>query len=76
MLQILKEILEDTLDTSLILQKAGVMKFLSVIVPGADELLELKVTYLDGSTLNVTASLSTADRICFKFRGEFFKIIQ
>jgi 3-hydroxyacyl-[acyl-carrier-protein] dehydratase len=76
MLQIVKEVLEDTFDNSFRLKKALNMKFLSLIDPGTNSILELVISYslTDKKSIDVTASLSAQKDICFKFRGLFIEM--
>ena len=72
MLQIMKEILEEALKQSLRIKKADQIKFLSLVDPQLNNLLQLKLSYnspVDDSAFSVTASLIAAETICFKFKG-------
>lgn len=76
MLQVVKEVLENTLNKSLLLTKADQIKFLRIIDPGIDNLLQLTITHKAGGNnhINVTASIEVLKDICFKFRGIFSAI--
>ncbi len=75
MLQIIKEVAENTLDKSLRLKKADSIKFLAVIDPGINNILQLTLSYrlTDHQTIYITAGLSigTGSVICLKFKGSF-----
>lgn len=74
MLQIVKEVLEDTLGTNLKLQKGDNLKFLSLVDPEQNNLLLLQINYaIDDSTIKVNANLDSKETVCFKFQGTFVK---
>jgi 3-hydroxyacyl-[acyl-carrier-protein] dehydratase len=75
MLQIVKEVLENTLDTSLRLKKAEYLKFISMIDPEKIHSVHLDISYkfIDEDSLNVTAKLITGEVVCFKFQGTFIR---
>jgi 3-hydroxyacyl-[acyl-carrier-protein] dehydratase len=77
MLQLLKEVLEDGLKISIRLKKASQVKFLSIVDPGINNILVLNLTYIltSENILPVSASLLFGDEICFKFKGEFIKLV-
>ncbi|HEY8657564.1 MAG TPA: 3-hydroxyacyl-ACP dehydratase [Hanamia sp.] len=76
MLQMVKEVLENTLTKSLMLTKANQIKFLRLIDPGIDNILQLTITYKPGDNnhINVTATITVLKDICFKFKGIFSAI--
>lgn len=72
MLQMVREVLEDTLSRKLTLKKADNLKFLQVIDPTANNILDLALNYSiteDGVRSNAT--LSCGGTACFKFQGTF-----
>ncbi|HYM93874.1 MAG TPA: 3-hydroxyacyl-ACP dehydratase [Chitinophagaceae bacterium] len=73
MLQMVKEVLETTLNIPLRLKKADQIKFLGLIDPGINNILKLDITYrsADDNNVSVTASFTAQKEICFKFRGTF-----
>jgi 3-hydroxyacyl-[acyl-carrier-protein] dehydratase len=73
MLQIIKEVAENTLDKSLRLKRADSIKFLAVIDPGINNILQLTLSYrlTDHQTIHITAGLATGTVTCFKFKGSF-----
>jgi 3-hydroxyacyl-[acyl-carrier-protein] dehydratase len=74
MLQTLKEVLESTLKTSILLRKAGSLKFMRIIDPESTETVLLDIVYkFDDNAIDVTAKLSTGEIMCFKFQGTFIK---
>jgi 3-hydroxyacyl-[acyl-carrier-protein] dehydratase len=74
MLQMVKQVLEDTLEISLKLQKGDNLKFLSLVDPEQNNLLLLQINYtIDDSFIKVNASLDSKEVVCFKFQGTFVK---
>ncbi|MDB5016892.1 MAG: FabA-like domain protein [Mucilaginibacter sp.] len=75
MLQIIKEVLEDTLKASFRLKKADQIKFLAISDPSVNNLLKLKLAYsiTDDINLDVIANFSQSD-ICCKFKGSFVRL--
>ncbi len=73
MLQILKEVLEGELNIRFRLKRADHIKFLSLIVPENNSIIQLNLSYSseDNKDVYVTASLTAQKQICFKFRGTF-----
>ena len=72
MLQLVKDILEEALDTPLLLRKADHLKFLSLIAPGIEELeLEINYSIKEDNELFVTAKLSSGTTVFFKLQGTF-----
>lgn len=76
MLQIVKEVLENTLNISFRLKKADYIKFLTLIDPGSNNILQLTLSYrsADNKNVYVTANLIAQKGICFKFRGSFIAL--
>lgn len=76
MLQIVKEILESTINTPLRLKKADQIKFPGIIAPGINSMLQLTITYkpTDNNKINVTANITVNKGICFKFQGNFIAL--
>ena len=75
MLQIVKEVLEETLNTDLLLKKAGNLKFIKMIEPEETQSVELDISYSfseEGEIIS-TAKLSAAGTVCCKFQGSFIK---
>ncbi len=77
MLQMIKEILQKEIFVSLQLKKAGVIKFLEMITPMENNLLEINITYQQESAINfrINASIKSLEKLCFKFNGTFEKRI-
>jgi len=77
MMQTIKEIVETARDGSFFLQKADIVKFLSVIVPNKNDAIqaEIKYTGAEGEMLKFEARLFKDDVIYLKFKGEFAKQI-
>jgi 3-hydroxyacyl-[acyl-carrier-protein] dehydratase len=72
MVQIVKQVLEQSISQSTQLSKAGNIKFLSMIVPVENEIIKLKINYKNiGHELDVSADLSNHQNPVFKFKGSF-----
>jgi 3-hydroxyacyl-[acyl-carrier-protein] dehydratase len=76
MLQIVKEVLEDTLDCALQLEKADQLKFMLMIDPTNTLAVQLDISYkgVEDNIIGVTAKLSNPEAVYFKFLGSFIKI--
>jgi 3-hydroxyacyl-[acyl-carrier-protein] dehydratase len=75
MLQIVKEVLEEALDTSLRLKKADHLKFISMIDPENTLSVRLDITYkiVEEEDISVVAKLMSSEVVCFKFQGKFVR---
>lgn len=72
MLQIVKEILSAGLNTDFHLKKADNLKFIAPVDPRVTDDLQLKITYKTLDTgLQVNASMSANEVVCFKMQGVF-----
>ena len=73
MLQLVKDVLERTVQHKLQLKKADNIKFMSMIIPGGETELQLVVSYKirEDDAYAVQASLCSGEAICFKFQGIF-----
>ncbi|MES1219249.1 MAG: 3-hydroxyacyl-ACP dehydratase [Bacteroidota bacterium] len=73
MMQMIKEITEAVTHRDFFLQKADVVKFLSVIVPEKDKMISARIKYseIENHALNFEASLYKDEVIYLKFKGEF-----
>lgn len=72
MMQMVKEIVEMNVGKVLMLSKADSMKFLSVIDPRVNRLVNVDLSFnLVDELIAVTASITSDERVCFKFRGVF-----
>ena len=73
MMQMVHEIMEKITNTSLLLSKADLMKFLVVINPLGDKIVNVDLSYkaMDDRSFAVNANLSANGVICFKFKGVF-----
>lgn len=73
MLQIVKDVLEVALDTSLRLKKAEHLKFITMIDPENTTSVDLDITYkfVTEGQISVTAKLITGEVVYFKFQGTF-----
>ena len=70
MMQIVREILEVTTESSLSIAGAETMKFLAVINPDQNREVDVSITYTeDNGTLNVNASLFAGTVTFFKLKA-------
>lgn len=73
MMQMVKELVEDFTGQRLRLSKAEHLKFLSIIDPRQNRLLDVDISIHSNSSPNiqVTAAFSRQDTVFFKFKGGF-----
>jgi 3-hydroxyacyl-[acyl-carrier-protein] dehydratase len=73
MMQMVKELVEDFTGQRLRLSKAEHLKFLTIIDPRQNKLLEVDLSIHSNSSPNiqVTAAFSRQDTVFFKFKGGF-----
>jgi 3-hydroxyacyl-[acyl-carrier-protein] dehydratase len=73
MLQVVKEVLENSFNRPLILKKADQLKFMAMIDPSNTQTVQLDIDYksLEDGSLAVNAKLSYAEVVHFKFQGSF-----
>lgn len=72
MLQMIKEILETSLNTKLQLIKANGIKFLSVIQPSKDVLqFSVQYKFVENSAINVSAKIIVKEIVCCKMKASF-----
>lgn len=71
MLELIKEIMEESLGQKLLLKSAENMKFLSVINPNEQSQVEANITYKmeDDKTIGITASLFSGSTTFFKLKA-------
>jgi len=75
MLQVIKDVLENALSGSFQLKKAGNIKFICMIVPSLNDMIQLEISYKSvDDSINVSAKLVSNDVICFKFQGSFVRV--
>jgi 3-hydroxyacyl-[acyl-carrier-protein] dehydratase len=76
MLQIIKEVLENALQTPLRLKKADQLKFMTMIDPTNTSEVQLDISYkqTEDNTIAANAKLSNIDTVYFKLQGSFIKI--
>jgi 3-hydroxyacyl-[acyl-carrier-protein] dehydratase len=76
MLQMIKEVLERSLNYQIRLKKADQIKFLGLIDPQIDNVLQLSLSYShdDKDLLRVTASIVFKNNTSLKFKGTFIKL--
>lgn len=75
-LQILKEVLESSLNKTIRLIRADQIKFLALIEPGKSNILQFKLSYklTDNNNITVHANLTAKNEVCFKFKGLFIAL--
>lgn len=73
MLQIVKEVLQITLNPSFRLKRADYIKFISLINPEVQNSLQLILKYklTEEKNADVTVNIIAQNEICFKFKGSF-----
>ncbi len=74
MFQMVKEVTETTLRRTLRLQKAAYLKFMSLVDPVSNPMLQLTVVYQQPAgqqTMQLTAELRIPSGLCFKCKGTF-----
>lgn len=72
MVQIVKQVLEQSTNRLTRLKNASNIKFLSMIVPVENEIIKLKINYKNiNNELDVSADLSNSQNLAFKFKGSF-----
>jgi 3-hydroxyacyl-[acyl-carrier-protein] dehydratase len=72
MMQIVKDFAEDIVEFKLTLKEGDNIKFLSVIDPNVNNVVQVAVkTKIDGDHVSATASLSNEQQIFFKFEGTY-----
>ena len=73
MLQLVKDILERVLETTLLLKKADYLKFINMMVPGNCESITLDIFYniFEDQIIKATGKISSRGSVCFKFQGAF-----
>ncbi len=74
LVQVVKEVMEKALNTPLLLTNAGMIKFISMLVPQIHPTCHLTVTYKpDEEPITFTAQIKANDAVCFKMQGKFSK---
>jgi len=75
LVQIITELSGKACGKKLQLQKAGDIKFLSVVDPVKDNVLraEIKYSFAEDGVLHATAALDQEDRVCLKMKGSFIE---
>jgi 3-hydroxyacyl-[acyl-carrier-protein] dehydratase len=72
MLQIVKEILEEAFSTNITLQKADQIKFLSIIDPQINSILQVTISYTyTENNVGVIVGIKSNTDVCFKLKGMF-----
>jgi 3-hydroxyacyl-[acyl-carrier-protein] dehydratase len=76
MMQMVKEITEAATGKEYFLQKADLVKFLSVIVPQKENPVQAKINYalMENDAVNFEASLFKDEIIYLKFKGAFVTV--
>lgn len=75
MLQLVKDVLADTLNTSLRLKMADQLKFIVLIDPTIIHTMQLEISceFSDEDFITASAKLIAGEVICFKFLGTFIR---
>ena len=75
MVQMVKEIFQMEMNESLQLQKANAIKFLQMIQPHENKILQLQIQFkeVDESNIQVNASINSHEKLCFKLTGIYKK---
>ena len=78
MLQMTKEILEDSLHMKLQLIKADEIKFLQMIQPGDNSELLFSIQYnlSESSTTNVSAKIIKDEVVCYKLKASYTSAVE
>jgi 3-hydroxyacyl-[acyl-carrier-protein] dehydratase len=76
MLQMIKEVLQNSLNCAMCLKKADQIKFLGLIDPQINNVLKLSLSYNqdDNDLLMVKANIVFKNNISLKFKGTFIKL--
>ena len=75
-IQVVKDVLERTLNIKTMLIKASNIKFLSMITPNTGQTPNLTITYkvTDSNSVIVTAQIIAGGVTCFKLQGTYIKL--
>jgi 3-hydroxyacyl-[acyl-carrier-protein] dehydratase len=72
MVQIVKELMEQYTDKKLVLSKGHQLKFLQLLVPVADEAIQVNISWSENnSEYNITADFRKNNEAAFKMAGLF-----
>jgi 3-hydroxyacyl-[acyl-carrier-protein] dehydratase len=72
LLQLVKEVLEEALQKTLQLKKASQLKFISMVMPGDNNLiLELSYKLTENKEISIVGKLTNCEAVSFKFQGSF-----
>lgn len=72
MVQIVKELMEQHLDTKLLLHTGCQLKFLQLVVPDEDDIIEVSIQLQpEGNTFATQAAFKKGDQFVFKLQGVF-----
>lgn len=75
MLQLVKDVLADTLGYAIQLKKGDNLKFVGMIEPETAGTVLLAISYkVIENSISANAKLSEGDRACFKFQGTFLNL--
>jgi 3-hydroxyacyl-[acyl-carrier-protein] dehydratase len=71
MVQIVKELMEQHLVTKLLLRTASQLKFLQLVVPDEDDIIEVSIQYkIEKNNYTIIASFRNGPGFIFKMNGE------
>src|ERR1035437_8948948 len=73
MLQMVKEVMGSAFQVPYRLKKADYLKFLKIIDPENNSILQLTISYrsIDSDNIHIIANLVADETICFKFQGSY-----
>lgn len=73
LMQMVKEVLEERLQTKTRLTQAANLKFISPVDPRATPELQLKLSYgqSEDGLIKASGSMKSGEIVCFKFQGNF-----
>lgn len=76
MVQLVKDVLVESLGEDLIMQKAANIKFIQMIIPGDSPALHLIVTYklIDNGDISIIAKITIDNVACFKLQATYTKL--
>ena len=76
MVQLVKDVLCETLDAIVILKKAASIKFINMITPDISPMPQLIVTYklIDNGDISVNANITIGDVACFRLQATYTKL--
>jgi 3-hydroxyacyl-[acyl-carrier-protein] dehydratase len=76
MVQLVKDVLTESLGMELMIQKAANIKFIQMIIPGDNSTLQLILTYktVNDDGISAKAVITSANVTCFKMQATYIKL--